>query len=89
VRAVADGRVVYADWFQGYGRTVILDHGAGVMTVYSHLSAVIVAPGDVIDTGRMLGLVGDSGSLEGPRLYFEVRRNGEPEDPRGWLAGAP
>ncbi len=89
VRAIADGKVVFADWFQGYGRTVIIDHGAGFMTVQSHLSAVIVSVGQDITQGQLLGLVGDSGSLEGVRLYFEVRREGTPVDPQGWLGHAP
>lgn len=89
VRAIVDGKVIFADWFQGYGRTVILDHGAGFMTVQSHLSAVIVSVGQDIRQGQLLGLVGDSGSLEGVRLYFEIRREGTPEDPEGWLGHSP
>ena len=89
VRAIVDGKVVFADWFQGYGRTVIIDHGAGLMTVQSHLSAVIVSVGQVVTQGQLLGLVGDSGSLEGVRLYFEIRREGTPVDPEGWLGHSP
>ena len=89
VRSVADGKVVFADWFQGYGRTVIVDHGGGIMSVLSHLSAVIVEVGQPVTQGQMLGLVGDSGSLEGARLYFEVRHDGSPEDPLGWLSSVP
>jgi murein DD-endopeptidase MepM/ murein hydrolase activator NlpD len=89
VRAVADGKVVFADWFQGYGRTVIVDHGGGIMSVLSHLSAVIVEVGQPVVQGQMVGLVGDSGSLEGARLYFELRRDGAPENPLGWLSSVP
>ena len=89
VRAIVDGKVAFADWFQGYGRTVIIDHGAGFMTVQSHLSAVIVSVGQVVTQGQLLGLVGDSGSLEGVRLYFEIRREGTPQDPEGWLGHIP
>jgi septal ring factor EnvC (AmiA/AmiB activator) len=89
VRAVADGKVVFADWFQGYGRTVIVDHGGGIMSVLSHLSAVIVEVGQPVVQGQMLGLVGDSGSLEGVRLYFEIRHDGSPENPLGWLSSVP
>ncbi len=59
------------------------------MTVHSHLSAVVVEAGQVIQQGQLLGLVGDSGSLEGVRLYFEVREEGQPVDPRRWLRDAP
>lgn len=89
VRAISDGKVIFADWFQGYGRTVILDHGAGLMTIQSHLSAVIVSVGQAVSQGQLLGLVGDSGSLEGVRLYFEIRREGIPVDPEGWLGHSP
>jgi len=89
VRAVADGKVVFADWFQGYGRTVIVDHGGGIMSVLSHLSAVIVEVGQPVVQGQMVGLVGDSGSLEGARLYFELRHDGAPENPLGWLSSVP
>jgi septal ring factor EnvC (AmiA/AmiB activator) len=86
VRAVAAGRVRYAGWFQGYGRLVILDHGSGYYTVSGHLAEVRVAVGDPVASGAQIGSVGDSGSLAGPRLYFEIRRGAEALDPRDWLA---
>ena len=86
VRAVAAGRVRYAGWFQGYGRLVILDHGGGYYTVSGHLAEIAVAVGDAVASGAPIGTVGDSGSLSGPRLYFEIRRGGEALDPREWLA---
>jgi murein DD-endopeptidase MepM/ murein hydrolase activator NlpD len=88
VRAVADGAVIFSDWFQGYGRTVIIDHGNGLMTVSSHLAEIVTVAGRDVSGGETIGLVGDSGTLEGPRLYFEVRRDGEPQEPVAWLAPA-
>jgi septal ring factor EnvC (AmiA/AmiB activator) len=85
IRAIYDGAVVYAQWLRGYGLTVILDHGGGYMSVYSHASVLLAQKGDRVGRGQKLGLVGDSGSLRGPYLYFEIRRDGRPIDPSGWL----
>jgi septal ring factor EnvC (AmiA/AmiB activator) len=86
VRSVGDGTVAWADWFKGYGRLVIIDHGSGMYTLYGHLSRLDVQRGDEVDRGQIIGLAGDTGSLEGTKLYFELRRNGEAEDPLSWLA---
>lgn len=86
VRVVHDGQVVYADWYKGYGRLVIVDHGEGLYSLYGHLSQLEVGGGDRVTRGQVIGLAGDTGSLKGPKLYFEVRRNGEAEDPLLWLA---
>lgn len=86
VRAVAAGRVRYAGWFRGYGRLVILDHGSGYYTVSGHLGELRVGVGDPVESGAQIGTVGDSGSLSGPRLYFEIRRGAEALDPTEWLA---
>jgi septal ring factor EnvC (AmiA/AmiB activator) len=86
VRAVAPGRVRYAGRFRGYGKTVILDHGDGYFTVSAHLADTRVAVGDLVGGGDEIGEVGDTGSLEGPLLYFELRRGGDALDPRDWLA---
>jgi septal ring factor EnvC (AmiA/AmiB activator) len=87
VRAVAAGVVRFAGWFQGYGRMVILDHGDGYFTVSGHLDRVDVERGDGVAAGEVFGSVGETGSLSGPRLYFEIRRGGEPLDPAEWLLG--
>ena len=86
VRAVARGRVGFAGWFRGYGRLVILDHGDQYFTISGHLDAIRVEVGQAVDAGQVIGTVGETGSLAGPRLYFEVRRGGQPLDPRRWLA---
>jgi septal ring factor EnvC (AmiA/AmiB activator) len=86
VRAVAPGAVRFAGWFRGYGRLVIVDHGDDYFTVVSHLEDTFVAVGDSVAEGDTLGSVGDTGSLTGPSLYFEIRRGSEPLDPDDWLA---
>ncbi len=87
VLSVHRGRVIYADWFRGFGRIVILDHGGNYYTLYGHLSSVEVEVGREVESRQVLGLVGDSGSLEGPSLYFEIRHRGSPLDPKPWFAG--
>jgi septal ring factor EnvC (AmiA/AmiB activator) len=86
VRAVAPAQVRYAGRFRGYGKTVILDHGDGYFTVSSHLAETGVAVGATVDAGDEIGRVGDTGSLSGPQLYFELRRGSEALDPSDWLA---
>ena len=83
--AVAEGSVIYADWFKGYGRLIILDHGGGYFTLYAHASEVLIRPGESVSRGQVIGKVGDTGSLEGPLLYFELRHKGKPQDPLAWL----
>jgi septal ring factor EnvC (AmiA/AmiB activator) len=82
---VAPGEVRFAGWFRGYGRIVILDHGDGYFTVSGHPDALDVAVGELVGEGDDLGTVGETGSLSGPRLYFEIRQGAEPLDPAEWL----
>ncbi len=84
--AVSDGTVLYADWFKGYGRLIVLDHGEGYYTVYAHAAEILVRIGDRVTKGQSIGLVGNSGSVAGSQLYFEVRHRGRPQDPMSWLA---
>ncbi len=86
VRSVDKGTVAWADWYKGYGKLVIIDHGAGLYSLYGHLSLIDVGKGDRVGRSQVIGRAGDTESLKGPRLYFEVRRNGEAEDPLLWLA---
>ena len=81
VRAALDGSVLFAGWFGGYGKLVVIDHGEGISTLYGHLSAILVKPGQPIARGDMLGRVGSTGYSTGPHLHFEVRQNGRPIDP--------
>ena len=85
IRAVFEGNVVFAQWLRGFGLTVIVDHGEGSMSVYAHASVILVQKGDRVARGQKIALVGDSGSIRGPYLYFELRQNGRPVDPTGWL----
>ncbi len=85
VRAVYAGKVVFADWFKGYGRVVIINHGEGYYTVYANLSEIFLSKGDIIKKGTPVGRVGESGTLNAPGLYFEVRYKGKPLNPLHWL----
>ena len=85
VRAVHHGRVVYADWLPGLGLLVILDHGAGYMSLYGHNEAILTESGDWVASGEAIGRVGNSGGQRQSALYFEIREHGEPVDPRPWM----
>jgi septal ring factor EnvC (AmiA/AmiB activator) len=89
VRAVAGGRVLFAGWFRGYGQIVILDHGDRSVTVSGYLEEVGVSAGQSVGQGERIGSVGETGSLAGPGLYFEVRYEGRPVDPEAWLLRTP
>jgi len=86
VSATARGVVRFAGWFRGYGRIVILDHGDSYFTVSGHLSEVDVAVGDKIERGAAIGRAGETGSLSGPKLYFELRHGKDAIDPLPWFA---
>ncbi len=85
VTAVYGGKVVFADWFKGYGNLVIINHGEGYHTLYANLSETFLKVGDIIKVKEAVGRVGDSGLLNAPSLYFEVRYKGRPLDPAQWL----
>ena len=85
IRAVEAGKVVFADRFSGYGRMIIVDHGQRYYSVYAHLSDLIKKTGEPVQKGEPIGLVGDSDSLAGARLYFEIRKDGKPVDPLPWF----
>ncbi len=85
VRAVHAGRVVFADWLRGSGLLIVLDHGQGYMSLYGHNEALTVSGGDWVDAGEVLARSGINSSDRTAGLYFEIRRNGEPQDPTAWL----
>lgn len=85
VTSVLPGQVAYAGWFRGYGNLIILDHGNETYTLYAHVADISVKEGEDVRQGQRIGAVGDTGSLAGPRLYFEVRYQGKPQDPEQWL----
>ena len=85
VHAADGGVVVEAGWISGYGYTVIIDHGNGMSTLYAHNSDVAVSPGQTVSKGQVVSYSGNTGGSTGPHLHFEVRINGEPTDPMGYL----
>ncbi|WP_342375722.1 peptidoglycan DD-metalloendopeptidase family protein [Myxococcus stipitatus] len=89
VQAVADGTVVYSGSLRGYGNLLILDHGDGYHTLMAHLSSITPGLGESVSAGEVVGEVGDTGSLKGAYLYFEVRKAGQAVDPAPWLAPVP
>jgi len=82
VRATLPGRVMVVHSAGGYGLHVVIDHGAGLSSLYGHLSAVTVADGAAVAAGVVIGAVGSTGNSTGPHLHFEIRRDGIAEDPR-------
>lgn len=85
VLAVSAGRIVYADWFKGYGLLLIINHGGGYHTLYAHLLEIFHKTGDIIKGRQPIGKTGESGVLNEPSLYFEIRHKGKPLDPLKWL----
>jgi len=86
VQAIADGAVVYSDWLQGFGMLVILDHGDGYMTLYGGNRDVAVQNEDWVQTGATIATVGDSGGQKTSGVYFEIRHNAVPLDPKEWIS---
>jgi septal ring factor EnvC (AmiA/AmiB activator) len=84
-KAVHAGKVVFAEWFKGYGQLVIVNHGGGYHTLYGSLSEIFTKVGDIIKERQAVGRIGNSGILNSPGLYFEVRYKGKPLDPLQWL----
>lgn len=85
IRAVEVGKVVFADRFSGYGKMLVIDHGQRYYTVYAHLSELLKKNGEGVRKGEPIAQVGDSDSLSGSRLYFEIRKDGKPIDPIPWF----
>lgn len=85
--AAGDGRVVHAGPRGGYGQAVVIDHGGGLASLYAHQAARVVRAGEGVKAGQRIGLVGSTGQSTGPHLHFEVRVDGDPQDPMAWFAG--
>ncbi|AKO46133.1 murein hydrolase activator EnvC [[Haemophilus] ducreyi] len=85
VHAIAGGRVVLADWLQGYGQVVVIDHGKDDMSLYGYNQSLMVRKGDVVALGQKIALVGNTGGQNRSALYFEIRRKGNPKNPMGWV----
>jgi len=85
IRAAADGVVVSAGWFGGYGNATIIDHGGGIATLYGHQSSISVSANGKVTQGQTIGRVGCTGDCTGPHVHFEVRLNGDPVNPAGYF----
>ena len=89
IRAMTGGRVQFAGTMRGYGTVVWIDHGGHVLTVYAHLSRLLVETGQRVESGQIIGLSGATGDVTAPHLHFEVRRWGRQVDPVPLLGGVP
>ncbi|MEH1911579.1 MAG: peptidoglycan DD-metalloendopeptidase family protein [Nostoc sp.] len=85
IRAADSGIVIFAGWYGGYGRAVIIDHGKGITTLYGHTSELYVTEGEAVERGQAIAAVGSTGLSTGPHLHFEVRRDGTPVNPANYL----
>lgn len=85
IYAAASGTVIYAGWISGYGNAVIIDHGGGVTTLYGHNDSLNVSEGEHVAQGQVIAMCGSTGNSTGPHCHFEVRENGEPVSPYGYL----
>src|SRR6266540_1575881 len=85
IHAAAAGRVIYCGWESGYGNLVVIDHGGGFATAYGHQSSIAVSCGQDVAQGQVIGYIGCTGFCTGPHLHFEIRVNGVPVDPLGYL----
>jgi septal ring factor EnvC (AmiA/AmiB activator) len=85
IKAIYDGSVIFADYFKGYGNMVIVDHGGGYFSLYAHASKITKKVGAEVARNETLATVGDVDSAKGPMLYFEIRYQGKPVDPAGWV----
>jgi murein hydrolase activator len=88
VKAVCQGRVIYADWLPGLGLLTIVDHGDGYLSLYGHNERLYKAAGEPVAAGEPIAAAGDSGGSSRPELYFEIRKGGKPVDPRPWFHAA-
>jgi len=85
VKNVFSGEVMFAQWLKGYGNLMIINHGNNYYTLYAHVEELHKKKGERVDTGEIIGTAGDTGSIKGPCLHFEVRHHGKPVDPLKWL----
>jgi murein DD-endopeptidase MepM/ murein hydrolase activator NlpD len=85
VLAANYGTVIKAEWNNSYGNVIMVDHGGGIVTLYAHNSKLLAKTGDYVKKGQAIALVGSTGNSTGPHIHFEVRVNGQYQDPRKWL----
>ena len=87
VRAIWEGEVLFADWFEGYGLLIIIDHGSGYYSLYGHASGLVARVGDHLQHGQAIAEIGSEPGQEAGSLYFEMRKDGKPINPLHWLHG--
>jgi septal ring factor EnvC (AmiA/AmiB activator) len=85
IKSIYDGSVIFADYFKGYGNMIIIDHGGGYFSLYAHASKILKKVGADVARNETVATVGDTDSSRGPLLYFEIRHQGKPVDPAGWV----
>jgi septal ring factor EnvC (AmiA/AmiB activator) len=85
VKAVFYGKVIFSKWFQGYGNLMIIDHGDSYYSLYAHNKELLKRMGEVVEKGEVIAIVGDTGSIKGLLLHFEIRHHGKPVNPMKWL----
>jgi septal ring factor EnvC (AmiA/AmiB activator) len=85
IKSIFNGKVIYADWFKGYGNMIIINHGEQYYSLYAHAEKLFKQVGDIVKKNETVALVGDTNALNGSCLYFEIRHKGKPQNPLGWL----
>jgi septal ring factor EnvC (AmiA/AmiB activator) len=85
VKAVMGGKVLYSDWFKNYGNMIIIDHGKHYHTIYAHAEELFKKKGELVEPDEVIATVGDTASMKGANLYFEIRHHGKPVNPLKWL----
>jgi len=89
IHAIAHGRVVFADWLRGFGMLIIINHGKGYMSLYGHNESLHKNLGDWVNAGEVIAAAGTSGGQKSSSLYFEIRHNGKPQNPKWWCKAVP
>lgn len=85
IRSIYEGTVIFAEYFKGYGNMIIVDHGGGYYSLYAHAAKILRKVGAEVAKNDVIATVGDTDSTRGPLLYFEIRHQGKPLDPAGWV----
>ncbi|MBU2452136.1 MAG: M23 family metallopeptidase, partial [Proteobacteria bacterium] len=85
VKSVFKGEIMFAQWLKGYGNLLIIDHGDNYYTLYAHVEEIFKQKGETVETGEVIATAGDTGSIKGMCLHFEVRHHGKPVNPMKWL----
>ena len=85
IRAIYEGKILYAEWFKGFGNIIIVDHGDSYYSLSGYLLKTLKRAGERVEAGEVIAFSGETGSLKGPCLYFELRHQGKTIDPLPWL----